>query len=230
MKPRMLALSLVAIGGALLVAPGQVFAQSEAPATATISASTVAKPSGPQIGARLAYGLPLGRVAQGTDLSSIDNGMSSFQLDAGWRFHRRLVVGAYAQYGALMLDQDRALGGACRRSDVDCTGRDWRLGVQGHWHFAPGRGFDPWVGLGVGTEIHVLRVDGPVAGNTFRGFEANAQVGGDFRLAPDVGLGPFLAFSLAKFGSCSTDDGACVVGATAVHAWLFGGIRGVFDV
>lgn len=232
MSPSPLTFALALVGGMSLCSSRVALAEDGSPdaSTSTSAEGAVSRPSGLQLGARLAYGLPLGRLAEGTDLSSVDNGMSSLQIDAGWRFVRRLFVGVYGQYGSLMLAHDGALGGGCRRPDVDCTGRDWRLGVQAHWHFAPGRGFDPWVGVGVGTEIHALRADGPVAGNTYRGLEANAQIGGDYRLAPGVGLGPFLAFSLAEFGSCSSEDGPCALGPKAVHAWLFGGIRGVFDV
>ena len=240
---RFLPLALVAVAGSLA---GSFAASARAMEAVDHASSPSAEgsedaltPRGVQVSARVGYGLPAGSVAQGTSLASVDTAMTSFWIDAGWRFSRHLFVGAFAQLGVVELDHG-AFGGGCNDPSNDCTARDWRFGVEAHWHFAPGRAFDPWVGLGVGYEIHSLSVDAsgataptatPVAATKEKGFElADLQVGGDFRLAPHVGLGPFAAVTLGQFSSCTSDAGDCALGGKAFHAWLLGGVRGVFDV
>jgi hypothetical protein len=183
--------------------------------------------------------LPTGSVTKGTTLASLDTAMTSFQIDAGYRFSRHLFVGAFVQLGVVELDHG-ALGGVCNQEAIDCTARDWRFGVEAHWHFAPQRAFDPWIGAGVGYEIHSLNVESTAsapstaptpAGGSYKGLElVDLQVGGDFRLAPHVGVGPYTAVTLGQFSSCTSDAGDCAVGAKSLHAWVLGGVRGVFDV
>lgn len=94
--------------------------------------------------------------------------------------------------------------------------------------------------LRAGHEIHSSSIESAAAtpsasltpaGGSFRGLElADLQVGGNFRLAPHVGVGPYAAVTLAQFSSSTSDAGDCALAAKTLHAWLLGGVRGVFDV
>jgi hypothetical protein len=90
----------------------------------------------------------------------------------------------------------------------------WGFGPQALYHFSPEKGFDPWVGLGVGLEILHSKVSGsvpvPVPGGgtvqattnasvTDRGPELNVSVGGDFRLGKSLRVGPVLTVTLAQY-------------------------------
>ena len=95
---------------------------------------------------------------------------------------------------------------------MSCSAKDLRLGLNVHYHFSPGESFDPWVGLGAGYEWLVLdeSAGGVSVSETASGFEfGNLQLGGDFAVAPNFGIGPFFTFTLAQYshlgGAIDTD-------------------------
>ena len=71
---------------------------------------------------------------------------------------------------------------------------------------------------------------------TAHGFEfLNLQAGLDFAPAPQVGIGPFVAFSLGQYSRTKgeTSDPTLIVDDgeienKALHQWLFLGVRGMF--
>jgi hypothetical protein len=59
-------------------------------------------------------------------------------------------------------------------------------------------------------------------------------VGGDYKVMPNLGIGPFVMFSLGQYGSCSFSGAlssqSCSIQQTAMHEWLTFGLRGVYDI
>ena len=97
---------------------------------------------------------------------------------------------------------------------------------------APAESFDPWVGAGAGYEWLSFEssANGGSLSATAGGFEfGNLQLGGDFAVAPNFGIGPFFTITLAEYRHISgtfNDD----LATKSIHSWLIGGVRGVFDI
>jgi len=213
-------------------------------------------PTGIEVGLRTGYALPFGNVtgnqgvygpgytpAPSTSLSDIFNGVLPIWVDAGYRLNPSLFIGAYFQYGIAFINTSKASGpqqGGCNASGVSCTGSDMMFGLQAHYHLMPDAAFDPWAGLGIGYEIANVSVSsGGVSGNvSTSGFQFfNVQAGGDYKATPNLGIGPFVMFSLGQYSNCSyggayssLGNGTCTISQTALHEWLTLGVRGVYDI
>jgi outer membrane protein W len=208
-----------------------------------------AQAGGFELGARLGYGIPMGKAVDDPDgaLSTGIKGMIPLQLDLGYRVIPNLTVGGYVMYGfGLNGDDTQATCDLAQASgaDASCSTSDVRLGIQAHYHIAPTKKTDPWVGAGFGYEWLSLGFDASLGGtsvkatSTTKGFEfLNLQGGVDFRAAPGFGIGPFLSFSLAQFGSFGGSCSGACTGITiangditnkALHQWLLLGVRGSF--
>jgi hypothetical protein len=218
---------------------------------AVLGTTSRASAGGFELGARLGYGIPMGKIDDDSDLSDGVTGMIPLQLDLGYRVSPAFSIGGYVMYGVGFAGDD--ISELCDRADdvpgvdISCTARDVRLGIQAQYHFLPKKKLDPWVGLGLGYEWLTLGVDGSGGGmqidmsSTGKGFEfINLQGGLDFKVAPGLALGPFLSFSIAQYSSFSVScSGNACGGITtqsrdiddkAVHQWLMLGVRGTFVV
>jgi hypothetical protein len=97
---------------------------------------------------------------------------------------------------------------------------------------------DPWLGIGVGYEIGNINISqgGTSFGQSFNGFQfVNVQAGADYKALPNLGLGPFVMFSLGEYANCSfsgaaSAEGNCSIPQKAVHEWFTFGLRGVYDI
>jgi opacity protein-like surface antigen len=188
-------------------------------------------PRGFELGARLGFGVPLGDLAEKKSLDKDIGSQLPVWIDAGYRVTPNIYVGAYGQLGYLLL-KDRAC-----TAPVECSALDWKIGANVHYHFQPTATFDPWIGAGVGYEWFSIRETnaGKERSGGVRGFElVNLQVGGDYRLSEQAGIGPFASFSLGQYDTASlTQDGqtkSADIKQTALHEWLTFGVRGVFDL
>jgi hypothetical protein len=94
---------------------------------------------------------------------------------------------------------------------------------------------NPWFGLGIGYEIASVSAEagGGEASTTYKGIEfLNLQAGADFKVADNVGIGPFLSFSLGQYSSFSSEsplgeiDGD--IEEKGMHQWLTIGVKGSF--
>jgi len=213
---------------------------------AALALSVFVKPStaraepGFEVGARLGYGIPLGEVAEGSDLSDGISGQIPIWLDVGYRPMDELMIGLYFQYGIGFIGG--SFDEVCDLDGVDCSASDIRLGVQAHYHISPLEQLDPWIGLGVGYEWISFGAEGMGAEitTTADGFEfLNLQAGLDISVAEHFKLGPFLSFSLGQFGSASFEcTGGPACGGTGsidgdieekgMHQWLVIGVRGAY--
>jgi hypothetical protein len=202
-----------------------------------------------ELGLRLGYSLPLGRVhgaetmtngvttatSPAESLSDAARSQIPIWADIGLRATPRLYVGGFFQYGIAFVPNNSTTG--CRVGGVSCSGHDLMFGVDAHYHIMPGTTLDPWVGLGVGYESFGTSqsANGQSASGSFSGFQfVNVQAGGDCMLTPNLGVGPFVAFSLGEFTSASYDQGATSTSSsveyTGLHEWLTIGVRGAYDI
>jgi hypothetical protein len=209
-----------------------------------------------ELGARTGYALRFGAASAGEASAIVNGDLAQGQVplwfDLGARAGSRAFIGAYLQYGVVVLDQEvidsceeldrtyREQGG-----DASCRVHDLRLGAQVHYHFAPpGQRWDPWVGAGFGYEwlsagvfAHGDSGSGDF-GLTLHGFEfVNFQAGLDVPVADGMTVGPFVAFSFGAYERlsrscigelCSDADATDRLRDSALHQWLFFGIRADF--
>jgi hypothetical protein len=215
-------------------------------------------PTGIEVGVRTGYALPLGQVTgagtltvngttyqtQSLDLSKDFSGQVPIWIDAGYRITPQLYVGAYFQYGVAFLPSDAA-NGSCGQNGVSCSGSDVLVGANVHYHILPAGQFDPWLGVGTGYEWANFSVSqgGQSGGLQIVGWQyVNFQVGGDYKVAPNFGVGPFVMLSVGQFDSFSSSGavqtalqsaGAPTSGDyqnKALHEWLTFGVRGAYDI
>lgn len=186
-----------------------------------------------QLGLRLGFGLPGGEAIDGSKLSDSLIGQLPIWLDVGFKLSPHFVLGGYAQLGFLLFKSANARGGC--PDDVDCSGTDLRFGAQFQYTFAPAAPTRVWLGAGAGYEILRTSVDGDSF--SYHGWEFfNGQVGVDFATGPAAAVGPFFAFTSARFDRYSsdfggqTDSGKITSGSRAFHNWVFLGIRGTTDL
>jgi outer membrane protein W len=220
------------------------------PSTASAAEPASAGPeSGLSFGLRTGYSLPLGKVqgdqtvttggttttVAGTSLSDAISGRIPIWVDAGYKINRNIYVGAFFQYGIMFVNKDKNPG--CNQGGASCSAHDIVLGVNAHYHIMPEAVFDPWVGVGFGYEIlgASTTLNGQSQDSSIKGFQfVSLQAGGDYKVTPAFGIGPFLSFSLGQYSTASATQGGNTVSAditnTAMHEWLTIGVRGVYDI
>jgi hypothetical protein len=189
---------------------------------------------GLQLGLRAGYGLPFGKLYDANASVSGDvKGVIPIWVDAGYRVNPSIYVGAYGMYAFGLMNTS----GDCGQQGVSCSGHDIRIGIDVQYHILPKTSVDPWVGLGFGYEWLHTEGSGPrgSVSQTLRGFEIpNLQLGVDFEVDPSVKLGPFIGYSVGRFGqgNVSRNDVSRSAGIanTASHQWLLLGVRGVFNI
>lgn len=189
---------------------------------------------GLDLGVRVGYAIPFGDVDSGNGLASRLNSAVPFVFEANYRFNRTLSVGPFFQYAIAQVKDGNNLG--CGNL-VDCSGWVVRLGGQVIGHFDLGSIAVPWVGLGVGYEwLNVSGKTGNLTGSVSdNGWEfATLQAGADIFVAPGFALGPFVSFSIARYGnqSGSINNGTTTsdISNPAVHEWLQLGARFAFSL
>lgn len=229
--------AIVAAGA--LAASAVVFSGNPARADAT--------PTGIEVGLRSGYAIPLGNLAgapsgaTAPNLGDTISGMVPIWLDAGYRLNPNMMIGAFFQYGIAFANTgNKSFLAQCANSAVSCSANDLMFGAQFHYHLMPDQTIDPWAGIGIGYEI--LNMSGSQGGQSlgsaaFNGFQfVNLQIGGDYKVMPNLGVGPFVMFSLGEYSGCSLNGpngqsaGTCTIQNTAMHEWLTFGIRGAYDI
>jgi opacity protein-like surface antigen len=232
-------LALTAVASSVLVSSA-AFADEAAPAAPAASepapaaapAAAPAKEGGVELGLRVGYGLPLGDAVKDGKLSDGFSGQVPIWLDVGYRINKNIYAGVYFAYGFAFLNKDKACPGG-----ADCSASDMRFGVNAHYHIMPDQAFDPWVGIGIGYEIAGLKASagGQEFKATYSGLEfVNLQVGGDYKVSPQLAVGPFVALSIAQYSSYKTDPELPGADSTikdkAIHEWLTIGVKGTFGL
>ena len=237
MKTRAAAVVMVVAG---LVAASAVERTARAQAEAPV---TVRDLPGFDLGVRVGYALPFGNAVGGSGgaLDSVVSSLVPIALDAGYRIDAQVSIGLFLQYGIMQIKtaQNACVPGA------SCSGSVTSVGAEGLYHLPlPGR-FVPWLGLGAGYEWLHLDIAENVGGQTanvsgtLRGAVFGVgQLGGDYHITPELGLGPFVAFSVARYdhtASSGTVNGmpmsiSMEITDKGVHEWLVLGVRGTFSL
>ena len=215
-----------------------VFAQEPSMPATGPGASGPSEVHGFELGLRVGYGLPLGAAfqlptgatTQNVNWSDLISGMIPFWADLGYRINPNWYVGGFFQFGLGFVPSNACSPG------VSCSANDLRFGLNVHYHFLPEGPVDPWFGLGAAYEIWNLSGSGAgVSGSSsLRGFEfGNAQLGADYKVSPEFGIGPFVTFSVAQFSDASASSGGLSLSGAiqnkSIHEWLIFGLRGVYD-
>jgi hypothetical protein len=180
------------------------------------------------LGARLGFAPALGDAEQGSRLGETVASQVPIQLDALYRFTPALAAGVYLSYGFGQLGS--AVSNDCKSTGASCSVRITRVGIEGTYAF-PGAELPlvPWAGLGVGYEWQRLKGEflGVPGAVTSSGVEfVNLQLGGDYRVGPQLAFGPYVLFSVGQY---SSQDGNEIVDK-GIHEWLQFGVRGTFDL
>lgn len=144
------------------------------------------------------------------------------ELKVGYRATPNLAFGGYGTFSQFATGDD-VLGG----TDV----RGATAGGFAEWHFRPTQSVDPWVGLSSGWRGLWLSPDSG-KNTSIQGWEiARVQLGVDYRISPEVAIGPVIGASVNTF---FTEDSPATNGFTNIsdpHAnWLFfAGLQARFD-
>jgi hypothetical protein len=224
-------LSVVVVGCLMSLSVAST-AKAQTAAAAPPAATVVDRP-GFDLGLRLGYAVPMGKIANGgtgamDNLSDGVSGMIPLQLDALYRINRQYSVGGYFGYGYAFTKDAACDTGA------SCSGSVMRLGIEGRANFVTAGSFMPWVGLGVGYEWLKIKesAGGASATATLSGFEyLSLQAGGSFATSADFSVGPFLSFSLGQYRSASVDGlGSGDINDKAFHEWFQLGVGGTFSL
>jgi hypothetical protein len=178
---------------------------------------------GVTVGLRASYAFPRGDVTAFSPLSDTTPGAVPLWFDLGYRFTRNIQAGAYFQYaGAFGLSRVAN----CPASG-NCSSGSYRFGLEGIYTAIPDAAFGPWAGLGIGYEVLGTTVEG--ASRTVKGFELlNLQLGLDWRATSAFSVGPFVSWSVGRFGSSSSDGVTTDFQDKSAHSWLQAGLRTAF--
>ncbi|MGZ3417151.1 MAG: hypothetical protein ACXVEE_04755 [Polyangiales bacterium] len=233
--------------------PQQTYGQPayDQPETPPPSAEHRGVPSGLQVGARAGFGAGSGSVYNGLSVSDGSNGFVPFTADIGARVIPELYVGAYGSYSYVI---PRTNPISCPEG-LDCSVKDWRVGLEADWHIFPAHVLDPYVGLFGGYELLQNHVTGAVtvpvpgvgpvpgtanANTNDKGWEAGVVFGSDIRLVRWLALGPYVSASLGRYvsrtGTTDISVGGNTVASTqapdkdhAYHELYQLGIRGTMN-
>jgi hypothetical protein len=213
------------------------------PVATTTTDDDAQEESGLALGLRLGYALPMGSIAKDarlgtlTDTSKVASGLVPFWLDVGYRITPNWYVGGYFQFAIVSTSGDlcKALAGS---NPCSSSGNNLRFGLTARYTFRPQAKIAPWVGVSSGYEITNVSATagGQTADATIKGFEfVGLHLGADVRVAREVTVGPMIN---ASFGQYSSDSwslpnrpgGSADYTSTALHEWIFLGVRGQYDL
>jgi hypothetical protein len=213
------------MSAAIVLSSATAMAQENAADTVERPSVGTAPVNALEIGIATGYSQPFGRLSgrQAATLTDTTSAGGAVEFDLGYRLSPHLMVGAYgsgAAYGlgSAVLDGSNIYSAAA--------------GVHANWHFRPFELVDPWVGMGSGWRgLWVRQPDSSV--DSSHGFDVvRAQVGVDFRAAPQVRISPLIGTTLTTFltreaaGSSTWQN----VSDPRVSTFLFAGVAGRFDI
>jgi hypothetical protein len=173
----------------------------------------------------VAFGYNQGVGDVGTGVHSLTDmggpGVSG-ELDLGWRINPSWLIGAYGTVAWL------STGSASGDANNNWT---TTAGLQGNFHFLPGEGFDPWIGLGAGWRGYF--VNRPVGSDIRHGIDvARLQVGLDIPVTKGVAISPFAGATAALLltQKLAQDTSFSNISNPNVNLFLNAGVMGRFDL
>ncbi len=212
------ALALVGTLGAIVPARF-ASAQREAPRNASIFQRSVAAPNHAlELGVAAGYDQGVGALGGSPshvqDIAGVGVGAD---VKVGYRFSPWLSLGA------------RGSGAFYTSLRPDADAKSLTIGAQAAWYFRPYRSLDPWISLGGGYRVFYDSLQG--GGTTVRKAVQIVAlgVGVDYRLTPEIGIGPFIGADLSLF---LRDDppGEPSFSVSALSSFVSAGIAARFDI
>ncbi len=164
-------------------------------------------------------------------------------IDLGVKFMPSLFVGAYFGFGVGSTGSDTRLEAECDDDDenleneISCNAASIKLGLEGHFSFAPSSRTNPWIGYGVGYESASAWIS-----DTENGYDETVRLNGftyaelsfGLDLRHRVGFGPYVSAAIGGFTRTTTEVGGKKVfegpiDDQALHAWINLGFRFVVN-
>jgi hypothetical protein len=214
---------------------GCIAAAASSVAIAGAAHAADASPTGLELGLRTGYAIPFGDRVSATPITDTIKGAVPAWFDVGYRFNPNMYVGGYVQYGFGFINNGDKIG--CSTSGYSCSLNIVMFGADFHYHLLPYQEWDPWVGVGFGYETFTLSVSSQIgsASSGDNGVQFfNVQAGADYKVMPNLGVGPFVMFGLGQYSNCSSSGpnvpSGCSIPQTALHEWLTLGVRGAYDI
>jgi len=182
------------------------------------------------------YGIPFGderKNNSGTTVPLDRNISGKFPVvcSAGYRLIPLFSVGLAFSY-APMLTQNCPAGRSCSANNMILEG-------ELRAHLASEARFSPWISAQFGYEWLKLSESAAGVNNkaTVEGLAFGFLVGGDYRVASDFTIGPFLGVRFGQYDHLSiSNSNSLTVSADipdanqAMHGWFVFGLRGVFTI
>lgn len=181
------------------------------------------------VDARAAYGMPLGKFADGPDDTYLENVFSAtvpLHVGVGVHVLPDLTLGGYLERQLAQMN-----GLACE--GLGCDGGNLRLGLSAQYLF-PSHSIRPWVELTVGWERLAFSVARAGLTATYTGFDASLACGGDYPLGKGVFAGPVVGMSLGTYDHLLVEAPQGVgeedLPRRAIHGFLMLGLRARFQL
>ncbi|HEY8089766.1 MAG TPA: hypothetical protein VIF09_18025 [Polyangiaceae bacterium] len=202
---------------------------------APAASSPLPAPRGVQLGARVGYALPAGRLGgtggTSSSLSDLETAAIPVGVDAGYRLSPRLYVGGTAVWGP---GTAPTAASPCSSSAVSCSRQEGQLRGEVRLYLAPEAKVGGWLAAGAGWEVASFgeTVGGHTITATRTGFVLpDVELGFDVRRgATAVGL--YFGLSVAMFLTQGLDPSSpptsTWVGDPTVHTWMTFGLRGSY--
>ncbi len=177
-----------------------------------------------------------GNLDSENSMRSVVEGAVVLGADLQFNVSRHVTFGGYLDAGAV------GRQAPCFGGETECNDGLFRLGLSARYHLRPGRGVDPWLGVGAGLSALSFSDtldDGSKLTTTYVGFDLlNLQAGVDFALGRVFSLGPYVGFNNGVYtGAVTETEGAAYgrsrdtdrIGSSTLHTWTTLGIRGRFN-
>jgi hypothetical protein len=212
-----MAAAIVTLGA---IVSARVARAQEAPRNASIFHRSVPAPiHALELGIGAGYDQGVGALGgpAGTHVQDVAGVGAGAQLSAAYRFSPRLSLGVVGA-GALYKDVQ-----------PDAGAKSAAAGLRASWHFRPYRSVDPWISLGSGYRLFYSALPGVDA--TVRQAVQVVQlgIGVDYRLSPELGIGPFIMGDLSYFFR-ESPPGLPSFSVSALSSFVGAGIAARFDL
>ena len=165
-----------------------------------------------------------GDIAQGAArVQDLSGPGGTVELQLAYRATPNFAIGGYGTFSQFGTGDNVSSG-----TDVRST----TAGAFAAWHFRPDMSVDPWISLASGWRGFWLSPDSG-KNTSLQGWEiARLQVGLDYRVSPEVAIGPVIGASVNTF---FTEDNPTTNGFTNIsdpraNFFFFGGLQARFDV
>jgi len=191
----------------------------------TTSAEGKAPTNAFEIGIETGYTQPFGDFAarQKASVSDVVSSGGLVELQLGYRLSPYLALGLYGSGAMFGLGNSTTSGSHIYSATT---------GAHADWHFRPFELVDPWVSLGSGWRGLWVNDANNVTSSTHGWDILRAQIGVDFRAAPQISLAPVVGATVTTFFTQQEGGSSSWQNISDPHAntFIFAGVAGRFDI